>query len=326
MTIAGMNIERLFDTNDDPKIEEPVISAEGLDRRLKKMSMAVRNYMNYPDVIGIAEAEDQAALKLLAERINRDAVAAGFPDPKYQAYVETGNDIGGIDSGFLVKTARVEVLETTQFGKDEKYRNPVTKEDNFLNDRPPYLLRAAIKDEKTGGKFEFTVIVNHLKSLRGYGFNEEKDYPAVRMKKRQQAEFLAKWLNERQKANPNERIALVGDFNAFQFSDGITDVIDTIKGTPTAKDAVINSSDDLVNPDLVNIVDLLPAAQRYSYVFDGNAQVLDHVIINEALRKHIAGFAYARINADFPETYRNQPNRVERFSDHDPAGAVFTLD
>ena len=135
-----------------------------------------------------------------------------------------------------------------------------------------------------------------------------------------QAEFLARYVNDRQKANPNERIALVGDFNFYQFNDGIMDVIGSIKGTPT-----MPGFEDLLNPDLINLVDLIKQEQRYSYVFSGNAQVLDHFLVNEALRKSISGFGFARINADFPEVLRNDPNRVERFSDHDPAVSLFTL-
>jgi hypothetical protein len=44
------------------------------------------------------------------------------------------------------------------------------------------------------------------------------------------------------------------------------------------------------------------------------------------MRKHLGGFGYARLNADFPQIYRNDENRVERFSDHDAAIAYFSLD
>lgn len=323
-SIAGMNIERFFDTEDDPAVKEAIINTEGFERRLKKLSLAVREYLQMPDVIGVTEMESQAVLQKVADRINADAAASGKPNPKYKAFLEEGNDIGGIDSGFLVKTSRVEVLETKQFGKDDKFQNPVSKKDVFLNDRPPYMLRAAVKDDKTGKPFEFTVVANHMKSLRGY--DDEKTAPFVRMKKKLQAEFLAKWVQERQKANPSERIILVGDFNAFQFNDGVTDVINTIKGTPAGKDAVMNASEDLVNPDLVDLVDFKPAEQRYSYTFDGNAQTLDHFIINQPLMNYVANFGFVRFNADFPEVYRNDANRVERFSDHDSTIGYFSLD
>jgi predicted extracellular nuclease len=265
-----------------------------------------------------------AVLKRLAERINKDAEASGKPNPKYEAFIVDGNDIGGIDSGFLVKSSRVTVLETKQFGKDEQFQNPVSKKDVYLNDRPPFFLRAAIKDPKTDQPFEFVVVVNHLKSLRGY--MDEKDAPFVRMKKKLQAEFLAKFVADRLKANPNERIALIGDFNAFQFDDGVMDVIGTIKGKPAPKEQIMIAAEDLLNPDLTNLVDLIKPDQRYSYSFDGNAQVLDHFLVSEAFKKHVGGFGFARINTDFPEIYRNDATRVERFSDHDAAVAYFTFD
>lgn len=321
-SIAGMNIERLFDETDDPAVDESIINSDGFARRLKKMSMAVRLYLQSPDVIGVVEAENLDVLKRLAEAINKDSEAAGKPNPKYEAYLVEGNDPGGIDSGFLVKRTRVEVLETVQFGKDLKFKHPRTKDELPVNDRPPFLLRAAIKDGEKS--FEFTAIVNHLKSFRGY--TEEKDAEFVRTKKKLQAEFLAKYVSERQKANPSERIALVGDFNFYQFNDGIMDVIGTIMGTPAAKNAVEIASDDLVDPDLTNLVDRISnPATRYSFVFDGNAQVLDHFIVNQEFMKSVVGFGFAHLNADFPEIYRNDPNRVERFSDHDVAVAFFKL-
>lgn len=323
-SIAATNVERLMDDEDDPAIKESIITTEGLLNRFRKISMAVRLYMQTPEIIGVVEVENLAVLKRLAEHINKDAEAAGKPNPKYEAFLVEGNDLGGIDSGFLVKTARVEVLETKQFGKDEKMRHPRTKDELPSNDRPPFMLRAAIRDDKTGKPFEVTVIVNHLKSFRGY--EDPKDMEFVRLKKKLQAEFLAKFVGERLKANPEERIALVGDFNFYQFSDGIMDVIGTIKGTPASADSVLIPMDDFVNPDLTNLVDKIKEDTRYSYLFGGNAQVLDHFLISPALLKSARGFGFAHINVDFPEIYRNDPNRVERFSDHDAPVAFFSLD
>lgn len=322
--VAGMNLENFFDDQDDPSIKEDIVTPEAFQRRLNKISMAIRVFMQSPDVIGVVEAENLAALKRLAQKVNADSVAAGKPDPKYEAFVIDGNDGRGIDNGFLVKTSRVKVLETKQYGKDDKYKNPNTKEDNFLNDRPPLMLRASINDPKTNSPFEFTVIVNHLKSFLGYSDPKQQDN--VRMKKRLQAEFLAKLVQQRQKADPKERIMLVGDFNAFQFNDGIVDQIGTIKGKPASKTEVLNPSDDLVDPDLIDLVDVIDKKQQYSYSFDGNAQVLDHIIVTETLRKHVRGFGYARVNADFPEVMRNDASRYERYSDHDPAVVYLTFD
>ena len=323
-SVAGMNLENFFDDQDDPSIKEDIVTTEAFERRLKKISLAIRDYLMSPDVIGTIEVENQSALQRLADRINKDTVAAGKTDPKYQAYLIDGNDGRGIDSGFLIKSSRVKKLEVQQFGKAEEYKTPVGKDDKFLNDRPPLMLRASIDDPNTNQPFDFTVVVNHLKSFNGYNDPQQQDN--VRLKKKLQAEFLAKWVQERQTKNPSERIILLGDFNAFQFNDGVLDVIGTITGKPVGKDQVMNPSDDLVNPDLINLVDKIKAEQQYSYSFDGNAQVLDHILINEALKNHINGFGYVRLNADFPAVYRNDDTRVERFSDHDAAIAYFTFD
>ena len=183
---------------------------------------------------------------------------------------------------------------------------------------------AAHSDPKTGRPFEVTVVVNHLKSFLGY--NDPKQQDNVRTKKRLQAEFLARWVNERQKANPAEKIILLGDFNAFQFNDGIVDVVGTIEGKPAPKGEVLNPSDDLVNPDLADLVDSISQGSRYSDSFDGNAQAIDHIIINDPMKRHVVGFGYARVNADQPEVFRNDENRPERYSDQDPEVGYFTFD
>ena len=148
----------------------------------------------------------------------------------------------------------------------------------------------------------------------------------VRMKKKLQAEFLARFAQDRLKTNPNELFAFVGDFNAYQFDDGVMDVIGTIKGKPAGKDEVLMPSGDLVNPDLTDLVDVINAKEKYSYDYDGGAQVLDHIIISPAFVNHVKGFGYARVNADYPESFRNDATRVERYSDHDPAIAFFSMD
>ena len=323
-SIAAANIETLVDDADDPDIREDVANPEAFQKRLGKISIAVRDLLRTPDILAVTEAENLNVLRKLAERVNADASAAGGPDPKYEAYLVEGNDPRGIDVGFLVKRARVSSAVVKQLGKEERYTNPVTRNEDILNDRPPLALEATITDGKGGQPFAVTVVANHMKSLRGV--DDPKDGPAVRMKKKLQAEFLAKWVNERQKANPNERILLVGDFNAFQFNDGLVDQIGTLKGTPAAKDAVLLASEDLVDPDLINLVELIKADQQYSYTFDGSAQVLDHFIVNAVMRRHLAGFGYLRVNADYPQIYREDGKRPERFSDHDVAVGYFTFD
>jgi hypothetical protein len=105
------------------------------------------------------------------------------------------------------------------------------------------------------------------------------------------------------------------------------DVIGTIKGSPTPANQVVLASADLVDPNLLDLVDFVPAGERYSYSFDGNAQELDHVIVTTGPMNSLrpVDLQYGRMDADFPEIYRNDPNRPERLSDHDPLVAYFSL-
>ncbi|MGO1072161.1 Calx-beta domain-containing protein [Lysobacter sp. CA199] len=328
-TIASYNVERFFDTINDPALrDDPVLTPDAYARRLGKVSLGI-GYLQRPDILGLIEVENLGALQDIAARVNADEVAAGRPDPKYVAYLLEGNDIGGIDVGYLIKTsaladgkAQVEVVSVTQVGKDATWTQP----DGFsgtLNDRPPLMLQAVVHNGE-GRDFPITVILVHQRSL----IDSELDDAGgdrVRKKRQAQAEYLAKFIQDRQVANPAERIVTLGDFNAFEFNDGLTDVINTVVGTPTPDDqtAVPGDGADLVEPNLVKLGDLETPDQRYSYTFGGSAQTIDHVLANQALVAAATGLKldHARINADFPEINRSLGDSPSRLSDHDPVVA-----
>jgi hypothetical protein len=326
-TVGSFNLQRFFDTVDDP-IGDPVLTALAFEARLNKASLAIRNVMRTPDILGVEEAENLTTLQTLAARVNGDAVAAGQPDPLYEAHLFEGNDIGGIDSGFLVKRARVSDVHVTQVGKTATFTNPNTGGSETLNDRPPLLLQAKVQGP-VGLPLPVTVIVNHLRSLNGVDSVEPNgsgtEGARVRAKRAAQAEYLAGLIQARQAADPAERIVSVGDYNAFAVNDGYGDSIGTIEGQPTPADEVVRASPDLVDPNLTNLVDGVSPEQGYSYSFDGNIQTLDHILVNQAGMKRFSRFHVARNNADFPESYRNDPDRPERISDHDMPVAYFSL-
>jgi predicted extracellular nuclease len=321
--IASFNMERFFDTVDDAGSSDVALTPTAFNNRLSKASLAIRHVLRSPDIIGVEEMEHLSTLQAVADRVNADAVAAGDPNPNYQAYLEEGNDIGGIDVGLLVKSPRVTVVDVTQFGKATTYVEP-GGESALLNDRPPLVLRAIVNSE-AHPPYPVTVIVNHLRSLSGV--DDPADGDRVRTKRRAQAEYLANLIQARQAADPTERIVSVGDYNAFQFNDGYVDVIGTIKGSPTPATEVVLASGDLVDPNLLDLVDFAPASQRYSYSFDGNAQELDHVLVTTGPQNSLRpiDLQYGRMDTDFPEIYRSDPNRPERLSDHDPLVAYFSL-
>ena len=117
----------------------------------------------------------------------------------------------------------------------------------------------------------------------------------------------------------------MGDYNAFIVNDGYVDVLGTVMGIPISADEVaIQVSNDLVDPDLVNLYSILPVDEVYSYTYDGNAQTLDYILVNQNLAARLEWMELARVNADFPKIYYGDPTRPESFSDHDPVVAAFT--
>ncbi|GIU81386.1 MAG: hypothetical protein D6687_10895 [Acidobacteria bacterium] len=323
-TVAFFNMENFFDDekNSENLKEEKVLPKEVFQTRLNKASIAVRNVLSMPDVLGVEEVENIKVLKKLAEKINKDAEAAGQGNPAYEAFLEEGNDGRGIDVGFLIKTSKVKVIEVKQLAKEEKLKTCFSgvEKDELLYDRPPLMIRVEVKDEKS--PLPLTVIVNHFKSY--LGIDDEKIGESVRNKRRCQAEWLAKFLVERQKENPSERIVIGGDFNSFQFNDGYNDLIGILMGRPSQN--VLTPSNTAYQTGLINLVDFIDPKNRYSYVFDGSAQALDHILLNKPAQERALKFGYARLNADFPRVYANDASRPERLSDHDVPIVYLSLD
>jgi predicted extracellular nuclease len=86
---------------------------------------------------------------------------------------------------------------------------------------------------------------------------------------------------------------VLGDLNDFEFSR--TTEILTAGGT------------------LLDLPTTLPPAERYTYVFEGNSQVLDHVLLSRGLA---AGWGPFRAY-DYDIVHLNS-EYADRASDHDP--------
>jgi predicted extracellular nuclease len=333
VTIGGFNLLRFFDEINDSN-GAATLTAAALDKRLTKTSLAICDFVKAPDILGVVEVENLRVLGLLADRINATCARA----PQYVPYLVQGNDVGGINVGFLVSTRlvgtnpRVEVLEVTQFGKDTVFTNP-NGSTSLLNDRPPLMLRAIVHGNG-GATYPVTAIVNHLRSLNGIddtaagssGWPTEGD--RVRAKRLQQAVFLADLVQARQVADPAERIILLGDFNAFEFSDGYADVMGVLRGNAAPENQVIAYAPSPITRPLIDGSELIPAAaDRYSYVFEGSAQTLDHVVLNEPMIMDAADIVvdHARINADFGVHNYGVAGNAIRVSDHDPVRVAISV-
>ena len=114
------------------------------------------------------------------------------------------------------------------------------------------------------GEFVFSghrlfVVANHFNSKGGdqplFGRFQPPSAPRRRSdcsRRRSCNDFVAAILA----ADPNANVVVLGDLNDFQFSSPIA----TLKGGL-----------------LVDLIDTLPESERYTYVFDGNSQTLDHI-------------------------------------------------
>lgn len=295
-------------------------SDSNLALRMNKISLAIRNVMNSPAIIGVEEAGDIDVLTALADKINADATTETGVNPGYKAYLLEGIDNAENDQdvGFLVKSSIVDVVSVSQHFKGVTFTDPTQGDEDLLFDRPPFELKGIVKSA-AGNNFPVTIIVNHSQSL--IDIDSPTRGTRQRLKRKLQSEYVANLAQSKS----GENLILVGDFNSFQFSDGYVDVLGTIIGKPAPADQVVLASEDLVNPDLIPLVNTLPADQQYSYNHLGNAQTLDHIIINSMMNERFSRFVYARNNADFPETYSVDGTRPERVSDHDIPVAYFSF-
>lgn len=310
VTVAGFNIEN-FNNNATQRA---------------KAALAIRDVLHLPDVIGTIEIFDLADLQALANEIQ------AISGVTYSAHLVEGDgtsEDSDQDVGFLVKTSRVDVDNVVQIEQAgcagnaatcNTFIDPTTGNPALLNDRPPLVLHATV-DAATLNPREIIVVVNHTRSfidIEDLGTEGAR----VRAKRKAQGEFLADLLQELQTDNPGVAVMSIGDYNAFQFSDGFTDPVATIKGMPTADDQiVVDESPDLVNPNYINLTDTLPADQQYSFIFEGTPQAIDHMLLNTVAASFVTRYHIARNNTDFPEVpaslFASNATRPERNSDHD---------
>jgi predicted extracellular nuclease len=323
-TIASFNMERFYNDQNDqdnPGSSAVKVTTEAYQRRLAKASLAIRTVLNSPDIIGTQEIENLAVLTDLANKINSDTVAAGGSDPQYVPYLFLANDGTAINTGFLVKSTRVTTVNVEQSGLTTTFTNSQGKQ-AILNDRTPLVLHAGIK-RGSAADYPVTVISVHQRSLIDID-DPTSTGATVRLKREAQAEYLAKLIQSYQAAG--EHVVTVGDYNSFEFSDGFVDTIGVTKGNPVPADQVVTPPvAGLANPPLVDLVTLLPADQRQSYVEDGSAQVLDHVVVTQDLVPTNTRLVYAHIDSDWPLVNLNDATNPTRISDHDPAVAYFRI-
>jgi len=169
------------------------------------------------------------------------------------------------------------------------------------------------------------VIALHNRSLGGI---DGPEGVRVRVKRLRQAESIATKVQDLQTADPDVRLVVLGDFNAFEFTDGYVDAVSVIEGDFDPLTSLVCSEEvclgDLVEPNLDSQVLGLDPGDRYSFIFRGNAQSLDQALTSVGLDAVMGGAEFGRGNADAAVDLINVATTSLRASDHD--GLVLYFD
>jgi len=174
-----------------------------------------------------------------------------------------------------------------------------TDDGNLLFGRPPLLVRLMVSEVGGAGSGNVVwVIVAHFKSKRG---GAEKTEP----RRVEQARFLAGEVNNLLAETPGARVIVLGDLNDFFDSPPIN--------TLTSE------------APLGELWFQAPKAERYSFIFGGRAEVLDHILITPALVDAFKRIEPIRIDADYPDSWSQVPDTSRRSSDHDPVLVRFRI-
>jgi predicted extracellular nuclease len=147
-----------------------------------------------------------------------------------------------------------------------------------------------------GGKSLF-VIANHWNSKGGDDPLCGRLQPPTRSsetQRNQQATAVAGFYNKIKAIDPNARVVVAGDLNDFEYSTAV--------GKLTAA-------------GLKDLPATLPDAERYTYVYDGNSQVLDHILLSPSLAGTTYGYDVVHVNSEF----------ASQLSDHEPQLVKLTL-
>ncbi|MEK4424065.1 endonuclease [Solibacillus sp. FSL K6-1523] len=299
LTIASYNLENFSNNTKTTTVDKE-----------RKLARAFAIDMQNPDIIGVTEVQDNngpdngdSKANESYTRLIRAIKDAGGVQYEYVNIDPVNNEDGGqpnanIRVGFLYNPARVTLTEgashgnaTTAVGYEngKLTHNPGRIEPNneaFKSSRKPLVAQFEFQGESV------IVIANHWNSKSGdtplFGSTQPPIYGSE-VQRKKIAYIVQQFIANVKTENPDANIVSVGDFNDFQFSESLK----------------IHEGDHMTN--MINKVE---TSDRYSYVYQGNSQVLDHILVSNNLVEQTE-IDILHINADFTDM-------AGRASDHDP--------
>lgn len=299
LAIATFNVQNLSPADPQSKFDQ--------------LATYIISNLAAPDIVALEEVQDNdgptddgvvAANVTLQKLIDAIAAAGG---PTYQwAEVDPANDTDGGQPGGNIRQVFIYRIDR---GLAFVHRGTATATTPTAVARnrsgQPYLTvspgridptNAAWTDSRKPlvGEFSFDgrsvfVIANHFDSKLGddplFGRYQPPATPSA-AQRHQQAAIVHRFARRIEGIDPNAAVAVVGDLNDFDFAR--TTSILTAGGT------------------LVDLPGTLPVDQRYTYVYQGNSEVLDHILLSPALPSY--QYQVVHLNAEF----------TDQISDHDP--------
>ncbi len=254
--------------------------------------------MSGPLLVGLQEI----AVETVMPALLADLADAGY---SYD-YAYSHPDVGGHGVAMLWRTDRVTEVD---WSTDYQACSAVGSESSMAYDhycdgtdlyplfsRRPVVISATVTIDSSS--IQMIAIANHFKSKLGGAPSDQR--------RLEQAQFVAGLADRFIAANPQAYVIVVGDLNDFEDSPPL--------------EALYASG------NLSNLwYNLLPEA-RYSYIYNGVSQVLDHILVSSAVLEGLENAAPLHSNADFPyNPYAGDPSVIWRTSDHDPLAATFTF-
>jgi hypothetical protein len=280
LRILSQNMNRLFDNIDDGN-NEKILSLDRFQQRVQSAARKFGDDFGLPHIIALQEVENLYVLQRIATEIRHRYHV------DYRLLLLPGQDISGINLAFLVRY-EVKIKKVEQLFRGAKFK--LTGRPLFS--RPPLYLEACTSEHC------ISLLNVHLRSMRG--IDSAKHSKRVTGKRLRQAETIAAWSNRFQQSRAGVSLLLLGDFNALTPGDKHVDVAGIIRGHPD-NTTVTRPGRDLLEPDLVDLTELIPPAKRYSYIFRRNKQQLDYMFVNQTFAAEVEDIVFSRIDTHFSD-------------------------
>lgn len=293
--------------------------AADYEAALQQRAAAIAGGLQNCEIVGLQETgkpEDAENLaRVLTEVSGLDYSAVAFAGPG------TASPDFPLTNSLLVRDDRVTVLNAQNEQACTRFSFSVRLVPGQcparllpLFSRPPLVADLVVRGP-WGEDYRLTVVVNHWRSKRG-------DETVNVVHRTLQAEHVASIVQARLDTDPDARVIVLGDLNDFEASRPV----ETLRHGPQPADGSASEPGRVL---LWHAFDSLPLLERYTYIFNGGSQSLDHLLLTPGTVPDFGGMDIAHINADFPIA---QPGGTEGVpgnpavygsSDHDPL--VLTL-